>query len=123
CPTISGKTVEVRDQVRIIRFSLVAFIASILLISRSSTNGPFLLDRLISGPSRGGGRERSACRIPCACGACACRASARPRGAPDGGRPSTCPRRRRAGGRRDSSPSRAPWGAHPSSGYDPPYRR
>src|SRR5439155_13728405 len=42
CPTISGKTVEVRDQVRIIRFSFFSFIASIRLISRSSTNGPFL---------------------------------------------------------------------------------
>jgi hypothetical protein len=46
CPTISGKIVEVRDQVRIMRFSFVAFIASMRLISRSSTNGPFLLDLL-----------------------------------------------------------------------------
>ena len=42
CPTISGKIVEVRDQVRIIRFSSGAFISSMRLISRSSTNGPFL---------------------------------------------------------------------------------
>jgi hypothetical protein len=37
--------VEVRDQVRIIRFSFAAFIDSMRLISRSSTNGPFLLLR------------------------------------------------------------------------------
>jgi hypothetical protein len=41
CPTISGKIVEVRDQVRIIRFSPEAFMASIRLSSRPSTNGPF----------------------------------------------------------------------------------
>jgi hypothetical protein len=45
-PTMSGKTVEARDQVRIIRFSPEAFIASIRLISRSWTKGPFLLLRL-----------------------------------------------------------------------------
>src|SRR5205814_1535850 len=42
CPTISGKIVEARDQVRIIRFSPEAFICSIRPISRSSTKGPFL---------------------------------------------------------------------------------
>src|SRR5215218_305973 len=42
-PTISGKTVDERDHVRIIRFSFTAFIDSIRLISRSSTYGPFLL--------------------------------------------------------------------------------
>ena len=47
CPTISGKIVDVRDQVRIIRFSLAAFIASMRLISRSSTKGPFFELRLI----------------------------------------------------------------------------
>src|SRR4029079_11288961 len=47
CPTISGKTVDVRDQVRIIRFSFFSFIDSMRLISRSSTKGPFLLLRLI----------------------------------------------------------------------------
>jgi hypothetical protein len=36
--------VEARDQVRIIRFSPEAFMASILLMSRSSTNGPFFDD-------------------------------------------------------------------------------
>ena len=45
CPTMSGKMVEARDQVRIIRFSPVAFMASIRLISRSSTKGPFFDDR------------------------------------------------------------------------------
>ena len=57
CPTISGKIVDVRDQVLIICLVLAAFIASMRLISRSSTNGPFLLERLIACPSRGGGRE------------------------------------------------------------------
>src|SRR5207302_9595690 len=45
-PTMSGNTVEARDQVRIIRFSFLAFMPSMRLISRSSTNGPFLLDLL-----------------------------------------------------------------------------
>jgi hypothetical protein len=43
---MSGKIVEDRDQVRIIRFSPVAFIASIRLSSRSWINGPFLDERL-----------------------------------------------------------------------------
>ena len=43
CPTISGKIVEERDQVLIMRFSPEAFIASIRVINRSCTNGPFLL--------------------------------------------------------------------------------
>src|SRR5262249_47742276 len=47
CPTISGNTVDVRDQVRTIRFSFFSFMASMRLISRSSTKGPFLLLRLI----------------------------------------------------------------------------
>src|SRR5436309_12758169 len=47
-PTISGKTVEVRDQVRTMRFELEVFISSIRLISRSSTNGPFFELRLTS---------------------------------------------------------------------------
>ena len=38
--TISGKIVDARDQVRIIRFSPLAFIASIRPISRSSTKAP-----------------------------------------------------------------------------------
>src|SRR5439155_9614744 len=45
-PTISGKTVELRDQVRIMFFSFVAFIASTRLISRPSTKGPFFELRL-----------------------------------------------------------------------------
>ena len=57
CPTISGKIVDVRDQVLIMRFSPEVFIASIRPISRSSTNGPFLLERLIDFyPSLCGGR-------------------------------------------------------------------
>jgi hypothetical protein len=43
-PTISGKIVDARDQVRIIRFSPLVFIASIRPMSRSSTKGPFLDD-------------------------------------------------------------------------------
>src|SRR5213078_2788218 len=46
CPTISGKIVDVRDQVRSIRFSPDWFMASMRAIRRSCTNGPFLLDRL-----------------------------------------------------------------------------
>src|SRR5204862_4180178 len=49
-PTISGKIVEVRDQVLIICFCPLEFIASIRWIKRSSTNGPFLELRLISCP-------------------------------------------------------------------------
>jgi hypothetical protein len=47
CPTISGKTVDARDQVRIIRFWPLSFIASIRLSSRSWTKGPFFDDLLI----------------------------------------------------------------------------
>jgi hypothetical protein len=43
---MSGKTVDERDQVRIIRFSLAAFMASMRLISRASTKGPFFDDLL-----------------------------------------------------------------------------
>src|SRR4029078_9966881 len=74
CPTISGKTVDVRDHVRTIRFSFFSFMASMRLISRSSTNGPFLELRLNASPSHAYVRGRSTCWIPCACGACACRA-------------------------------------------------
>src|SRR5919109_3988917 len=45
-PTISGKTVEARDHVRIICFEPEAFIDSIRRNSRSSTNGPFFDDLL-----------------------------------------------------------------------------
>src|SRR6266536_1455544 len=41
CPTISGKIVDVRDQVRIICLLPDSFIRVMRLISRSSTNGPF----------------------------------------------------------------------------------
>jgi hypothetical protein len=44
---MSGKIVEARDQVRIIRFSPAAFIASTRESSRSSTKGPFFEDLLI----------------------------------------------------------------------------
>src|SRR5207253_9984584 len=44
CPTISGKIVDARDQVRTIRFSFAAFMASIRLSSRSWTYGPFFDD-------------------------------------------------------------------------------
>jgi hypothetical protein len=44
---MSGKIVEARDHVLIICLVLAAFIASIRAIRRSSTNGPFLLERLI----------------------------------------------------------------------------
>ena len=47
CPTISGKIVEVRDQVLIIVLVSELFMASMRAIRRSSTNGPFLLERLI----------------------------------------------------------------------------
>jgi hypothetical protein len=45
CPTISGKIVEVRDQVRIICLEPDVFISSIRRISRSWTYGPFLDER------------------------------------------------------------------------------
>jgi hypothetical protein len=41
CPTISGKIVEARDQVRIICLRPPSFIAVMRDIRRSSTNGPF----------------------------------------------------------------------------------
>src|SRR5947208_7184233 len=46
CPTISGKTVEDRDQVRTMFFEPDVFICSIRWNKRSSTNGPFLDDLL-----------------------------------------------------------------------------
>src|ERR1700761_600885 len=47
-PTISGKIVEARDHVRSIFLLLAELRASMRFISRSSTHGPFLLERLIS---------------------------------------------------------------------------
>ena len=41
CPIISGKTVEERDQVRIICFLPASFIATMRASRRSSTKGPF----------------------------------------------------------------------------------
>src|SRR6516225_595578 len=46
-PTISGTTVERRDQVRSTFFSLRAFIASTLVCRWLSMNGPFLVERAI----------------------------------------------------------------------------
>jgi hypothetical protein len=46
CPTISGKIVEARDQVRTICFDPESFIELMRASRRSSTNGPFLLDLL-----------------------------------------------------------------------------
>jgi hypothetical protein len=47
CPTISGKTTDDRDQVLTICFWLASFIASMRFIKRSSTNGPFFVERPI----------------------------------------------------------------------------
>ena len=47
CPTISGKTVEVRDQVLTICLLPASFIAVIRPIRRSSTHGPFFVERPI----------------------------------------------------------------------------
>src|SRR5688572_10144525 len=48
CPTISGTTVERRDQVLMTFLSPPRFIASIFSSSGVSTNGPFFSDRLIA---------------------------------------------------------------------------
>src|SRR3954469_10382018 len=56
CPTISGTTVDRRDQVLMTFFSLFRFIASSFSRSGVSTNGPFfsdLLMTLLSGGPRG----------------------------------------------------------------------
>src|SRR4051794_41764050 len=110
CPTISGKIVEARDHVRTMFLLPDSFIASIRLISRSSTNGPFLLLRLTSGdpPCRGDGRGRSACPTPCACGGGGCRAAAPPPARPGGGGPPAFPPPPPAGGERGASPDRPP---------------
>ena len=56
---MSGKTVDERDQVRIICFVPASFIASMRAIRRSSTNGPFFELLLTNAsPSRGAGRGR-----------------------------------------------------------------
>src|SRR5436190_1387461 len=47
-PTISGTTVERRDQVLMTFFSLIRFIASSFSSSGVSTNGPFFSDLLIT---------------------------------------------------------------------------
>ena len=48
CPTISGITVERRDQVLTTFFSFSRFIASTFSRRCVSTNGPFFSERLIS---------------------------------------------------------------------------
>src|SRR5712675_2585082 len=47
CPTISGTTVDRRDQVRRTFFSLREFIPSTRDIRKPSTNAPFLVERAI----------------------------------------------------------------------------
>src|SRR5262245_26613131 len=47
CPTISGTTVDRRDQVLMTFFSEPRFITSIFSRRWVSTNGPFLSDRLM----------------------------------------------------------------------------
>src|SRR5271157_718113 len=47
CPTISGTTVERRDQVRSTFFSLREFMPSTRAIRKPSTNAPFLVERAI----------------------------------------------------------------------------
>src|SRR3972149_3363623 len=47
CPTISGITVDRRDQVLSTFFSNFLFMASMVLARNSSTKGPFLTDRAI----------------------------------------------------------------------------
>src|SRR5262245_32892660 len=48
CPTISGMTVERRDQVRSTFFSFREFMASMRDARKPSTNGPFLVERAIN---------------------------------------------------------------------------
>src|SRR3954469_8180642 len=120
-PTISGKIVEARDQVLIICFEPEVFIASMRAIRRSSTHGPFLLERLIASyPSVGRGRCTG--RTACPSVACGSRASARPTASRGGGPASSSPRRRRAGGPPGSSPCRASAGARPGDACGRPFR-
>src|SRR6185369_8439458 len=85
-PTISGKIVDARDQVRIIVLELEAFMDSMRSIRRSSTHGPFFDERDISGcPScHGGGRGRCSGRTACPSCGCGSRSSARPRASAGG---------------------------------------
>src|SRR6266850_6299203 len=54
CPTISGTTVDRRDQVLMTFFSFVRFIPSTFSSRGVSTNGPFFSERLISDPDGSG---------------------------------------------------------------------
>src|SRR5689334_17583606 len=48
CPTISGSTVDRRDQVRSTFFSLREFICSTRVCRKASTNAPFFVERAIN---------------------------------------------------------------------------
>ena len=48
CPTISGKTVDLRDQVLTICFWPDSFMALTRFIRRSSAHGPFFVERPIA---------------------------------------------------------------------------
>src|SRR6185312_5056016 len=123
CPTISGNTVEVRDQVLTICFLPASFMAPIRAISLSSTHGPFFVERPISGhPSscRGACRARCNDRTACPSYGSGSRASACPRGLPDGRQECGEPRRRRAGDRPGSSPHRDSAAAFPYGGCGRP---
>src|SRR4051794_5649986 len=75
CPTISGTTVDRRDQVRSTFFSLREFRPSTLARRYPSTNAPFFVERAISprrdaacsvsifSPSAASGRRRSQLRL------------------------------------------------------------
>src|SRR5215212_7233116 len=123
-PTISGKIVDVRDQVRIMVLVLALFMSSMRRMRRSSTNGPFLEERDISvHPScRGGGLGRCSGRTPCASCGCGSRSSARPTASADGCPAAWRPRRRRADGRRGSWPCRASAGGRPCGACGRPCR-
>ena len=81
-PIMSGKTVDERDQVRIICFlpDVVHRLDPARAAAPPRTGPSSSCVTLSASPSRGDGRGRSACRIPCAWSGCACRASARPTG-------------------------------------------
>src|SRR4051794_29664097 len=123
-PTISGKIVDVRDQVRIMVLVLALFMSSMRRMRRSSTNGPFLDERDISvHPScRACGLGRCSGQTPCASCGCGSLSSARPTGSEDGCPAAWRPRRRRAGGRPGSWPCRASAGARPCGACGRPCR-
>src|SRR5262252_5889123 len=105
-PTISGTTIERRDQVLIGRRSFLAAAVCTFFARCRSTNGPFLRER--------GTLTSSAAQSCCAyayCGASSCPWSASPKAIPDAGCPDpTFLRHHRAGGPLDSWPDRVRWG-------------